>query len=72
MTQNQSILGYLREGHSITPMEALELFQCWALSSRISEIQKLLTGLEFINSELVKLPNGKKVACYTLEHVPYG
>lgn len=71
MSQNAEILAYLRDGNSLTPMEALEKFQCWALSSRISELQHEL-GTEVITSEMITLPNGKRVARYTLEAIAYG
>lgn len=40
MTQEEIILKYLQEGRSITPLEAWSLCNCWALSSRISDLKK--------------------------------
>lgn len=71
MSQNADILAYLRAGNSLTALEALSKFNCWALSSRISELQKEL-GAEWIISEMITLPNGKRVARYTLEAIAYG
>lgn len=41
-SQNDVILSYLKAGNSLTPMEALKLCGSWALSSRISELNKRL------------------------------
>lgn len=74
-SQSALILAYLRTGNSLTPLEALEKFQCWALSSRISELQKELGAqrqAEWIVSEMITLPNGKRIARYTLEAIAYG
>lgn len=38
-SQNEAILNYMRSGKKVDPMSALKLFDCWALSSRISEIE---------------------------------
>ena len=39
-TQNLQILGYLKKGKPITPLEALEKFGCWRLSARIYDLRK--------------------------------
>jgi hypothetical protein len=62
--QNKEILAYLEAGGSLTPMDALNLFNCWALSSRISDLKK--EGHD-IKSELVKGENGKRYSRYWLE-----
>lgn len=66
MTQNEMILKYLQEGHSLTALEALEKFGCFRLASRINDIKNLLdqgcTGL--IQSEMVKGENGKHYKRY--------
>lgn len=49
-------------GKSITPMGALKLFNCWALSSRVSEIQKT----HKVKSELIER-NGKRFSKYSIE-----
>ena len=38
-TQNEQILDYLKSGKSITPLEALEFFQCFRLSARIFDLR---------------------------------
>jgi len=40
MSQNQLIKKHLLKGKTLTPMEALRKWGCWALSSRISELRK--------------------------------
>jgi hypothetical protein len=62
-TQNERILNHLQKGRKITPLQALDKFDCWALSSRISDLNKLGHG---IKSELVKTKSGKHVARYFL------
>lgn len=54
-SQNLQILGYLSSGHSLTPLQALDKFDCWALSSRVAQLNKAGHG---IKSELIKV--GKK------------
>lgn len=64
MSQRLEILRYLAMGYSLTPLEALEKFQCFALSQRIGELKK--RGWP-ISSRMVTLKSGKKVACYDLK-----
>lgn len=64
-SQNKLILLHLLKGESITPLEALEKFKCWALSSRIPEIKKMLNPGEEIITTTVK-ENGKSFASYKL------
>lgn len=52
-TQNKMIGQYLLEGHSITQLEAFNLFGIWRLASRISDLKK--AGL-IIKREMVKVP----------------
>ena len=40
MTQNESILNHLRDGNSITPLEALNLFGCLSLAQRIHNLKR--------------------------------
>lgn len=63
-SQNQRILNYLLKGGSLTPLKALRLFDCWALSSRISDLNKL--GKYVINSELITVKGGKRVSKYSI------
>lgn len=58
MTQNQAILNWLKPmGRTISPMQALKKFNCWSLSSRISDLKK--QGHR-IKSELVTDKKTKK------------
>lgn len=43
-SQNQRILEYLQSGKTLSPLQALELFNCWALSSRCADLNKQLTN----------------------------
>lgn len=40
MSQKQLILEHLMNGHSITPLEALDLFKCFRLGARIWDLKK--------------------------------
>lgn len=40
MTQNESILEYLKAGNSLSPLEALEKFGCLRLGARIWDLEK--------------------------------
>ena len=40
MTQNQAILEHLEQGKPITALEALQLYGCLRLASRISDLKK--------------------------------
>lgn len=61
--QASRILAYLKQGHALTPLEALRLFGCLRCGGRIYDLKKL--GYPIV-SEMVKLPNGKRVASYRL------
>lgn len=66
-SQNGMILALLRDGKSITPLEALNMFGCMRLASRISDIKRMLDPMkENIVTEKVKLANNKMVSRYTL------
>ena len=61
MSQNAQILKYLRPpGRTLTPLKALKLFSTWALSSRISDLNKQGAG---IKTKLITR-NGKTFAQY--------
>jgi hypothetical protein len=58
MTQTNQIIEYLKPfGRTITPMQALKKFGCWALSSRMSDIRKM--GYK-VHSEMVSDKKTKK------------
>lgn len=64
MSHNTQILNYLKPpGRKIDPMKALRMFDCWALSSRISELIKQGNP---IKAKLVKNKKGKIYAEYFL------
>lgn len=63
-TQNQRIKEYLENGHKLTPLEALNLFGCFRLASRIYYLKK--QGMN-IKTEMVTDANtGKQYASYSL------
>ena len=55
------ILAYLNRGHSITAMEALDLFGCFRLAARIGELKE--AGHK-IASEPFVTDSGKRVSRY--------
>lgn len=61
MSQVQSIANHLREGMSLTPMEALEKFGCFRLAARIKELREL--G-HLIEMKMIPTPGGARVAQY--------
>ena len=62
-SQTERILQYMLEGHSITPLEALEKFKCFRLGARIADIKA--RGY-LVYSEFVTTPSEKKVKQYHL------
>lgn len=68
-SQQALILAHLRRGGRITPLRALSLFHCMALSQRIGEIERepgWLNPGEAIERGWQKLSSGKKVREYWL------
>jgi hypothetical protein len=63
MSQTQKILDRLKEGKSITPLEALQDYGCFRLGARIWELKKM--GYN-VRSEIVT-ENDKSFAKYSLE-----
>lgn len=62
-TQQGKILRYLRNGGSLTPLEALEKFGCLSLSQRCGELRR--AGWPIV-AHLVKVGENKKVARYSM------
>lgn len=63
--QKEAILNYMMEGHSITPLEALEKFKCFRLGARIWEL--IHKDGYLIYKEMVKDPvTGKRYAQYSM------
>ena len=62
-SQNKEILKLLKEGNKLTQMDAFELFKCWRLAARIKNLRD--DGHQ-IHTEIVTLPNKKRIAYYSL------
>lgn len=62
-SQKKRILAYMKAGHRITPIEALEKFRSFRLGARIADIKDM--GYE-VKSEFVTTPSGKRVKAYWL------
>lgn len=61
-SQNQLIKAHLESGKAITSYEALELYGCFRLASRIYDIKS--SGYA-INKDMIELPSGKYIASYS-------
>lgn len=61
--QHFLIIEYLKQCHTLTPLEAIKVAGTMKLSSRVGELKKL--GYD-IKDEWLKLENGKKVKRYWL------
>ena len=64
MTQEQQILQHLMKGKSITPLTALQEYNCFRLSSRIFSLKQQGHPIE---TEIVTTSTGKRIARYTLK-----
>jgi len=65
ISQNSSILAYMLKGNRITPIEALNLFKCFRLTSRIYDLKK--RGFD-IKKQFVKVGSmNKKVMQYWID-----
>lgn len=58
------ILAYLKTGATLEAMTALQLWGCWSLSQRISELKQ--DGYP-IQSKMTTAPSGKRHAIYWIE-----
>jgi hypothetical protein len=63
-SQNHQISEFLKQGKTLTSLEALRLFGCWRLSGRIYDIRK--RGLS-ISSRTVTTLTGKRVSEYYIK-----
>lgn len=63
LSQNRLIKEYLQSGHSLTQMDALNLFGCFRLASRVYDLRN--QGLD-IKKETIELASGKRVTRYYL------
>lgn len=59
-SQNEKILKYLQTGKTLTPITALDRFQCFRLAARISDLRK--EGHTIYTNTINK--NGKSFAGY--------
>jgi hypothetical protein len=62
-TQNAKIIDYMEKGNKITQIEALNLFGCFRLASRIHDIRSM--GYN-VKAEKVTTHTGKKICQYSL------
>lgn len=62
-TQSQLILAHLKTGRSITPIYALNAFQCFRLGARIHELKQ---AGHPIQRDMVPTESGKHVASYSM------
>ena len=62
LTQKVMILEYMKNGNRITPLEALNQFNCMALAQRIYDLRK---DGHIINRRMFRTHTGKNVAQYS-------
>jgi len=62
-TQATRILLYLKAGHRLTPLDALELFGCFRLAARVHELRR--EGWQIVE-RTVETASGKRIAEYSL------
>ena len=62
MSQANEILQYMKQGHSLTPAEALHKFGCFRLAARVDELRKHGHDVKTVIVEV----NGKRFAEYRL------
>lgn len=67
-SQCKRILAHLLNGSRITSLEALRLFGCMRLASRISDLRRAHPEIKF-QSTRVETTTGKKVAQYYIENI---
>ena len=60
-SQRAKILKYLQEGETITSLEALKLFKCFRLASRMTDLKN--DGVVF-DSLFITTPTDKRVKAY--------
>lgn len=63
MSQRLEILRHLAQGYSLTPLDALERFNCFALSQRIGELKREGWPIE---SRMITTKSNKRIACYEM------
>jgi len=68
LSQNRAIKAYLLSGGSLTALDGLRLFNSWSLSQRIFDLRT--AGIP-IQTEMILLSSGKRVAKYRLKQLEY-
>lgn len=67
-TQTDKIRDWLLMGNTLTALESLDRFKCWRLGARAWDLRQ--AGYN-VQSMIVKMPSGKRVASYYIpEHQP--
>lgn len=69
MTQLDTLRQHFDSGRSLTFLESVELYGVLALSQRVGELKR--DGYP-IESRMIELPNGKRIAQYYKRHEPKG
>ena len=64
-SQTKAIIAYLKKGNTITQMQALKLFNCFRLASRISDIKRM--GYAIHKVMVKNMENGKHYAQYSIK-----
>ena len=62
-SQNKRIRAYLEAGNKLTQMDALKLFRCFRLASRIHDLRDM--GVN-ITKRMIITSSGKRVAEYSI------
>lgn len=63
-SQCNQIAAYLKSGHTLTQLDALRLFGCMRLASRICDLRE--RGLN-IKTEKIQTHTGKYITAYSLD-----
>ena len=63
LSQNKQIAEYLNNGGVLTQMDALKMFNCFRLASRINDLRN--KGLDLVTEKIITA-SGKTVAQYRL------
>lgn len=62
-SQNKLLLQHLQMGGTITSLEAVKLYECMRLASRICDLRKMGYGIE---GKFITTPSGKRVIQYSM------
>lgn len=62
-SQNSRILNYLKKGKSLTPLKAIDLFECTRLAARIQDLEDMGNKIKV---RMVQTSTGKRIAEYRL------